>query len=53
MGSRVYDLCVYFMTGAPEGSTDFFYRESGRIIILLQIMESVSNYLNIYNINMT
>ena len=28
---RVYDLCVYFMMGTPEGSTEsvFFYEEAG------------------------
>ena len=26
---RVYDLCVYSMTGTPEGSTEWFYREAG------------------------
>ena len=24
---RVYDLCVYFMTGAPEGSTESGFME--------------------------
>ena len=29
---RVYDLCVYYMTGTPEGSTESgFYGEAGNL----------------------
>ena len=28
---RVYDLCVYYMTGTPEGSTESGFMEKPRI----------------------
>ena len=28
---RVYDLCVYYMTGTPEGSTESGFMELGEI----------------------
>ena len=42
---RVYDLCVYYMTGTPEGSTEIGFSIVRSIVFFSLLKDRLANHL--------